>query len=380
MENVEGGSQKTKSGLWNAKGGPRVRNLCLVTGNALLFRFSTGRHLMGFISREAPVSRELSFLYRQALESVTESLLDPDRQCVFLLGAGASIDESAPADLPTGQELSQKMAKEIGLEWHRAISLSTVAFYYEFLRGRDRLVRLLQREIGARNISPSQTIKDLISVIQILERKQQRTVVITTNYDQHFETAYSAKVGQEAEVLIYQGARNPHERGIRLNRDARGELRTSPTIWLPRKQTTLFKMHGCISQAEDQGLVITEEDYINFLTNALGPMDDYKKIPAAIMSRVAEGTIVFLGYSLEDWNFRTIFKATVEAHTYPGKSFAVQFWDLGQREDDAQITRREATTAFWGRKGVDILNTKADQFTHALLASMKSRDETEVAR
>jgi hypothetical protein len=334
---------------------------------------------MSFINREAPTTPDLSFLYRQALESLTETLLDPERQCVFFLGAGASIDESAPLDLPTGQELSQKMAKEIGLEWHRSIPLSTVAFYYEFLRGRERLVKMLQREIGSRNVSPSRTIRTLIDILELLEAREQQTIVITTNYDQHFEQAYQDRFRRDPEVLIYQGARNPHERGIRLNRDSKGELQILPTAWTPRRRTTLFKMHGCISQPDNQGLVITEEDYINFLTNALGPFDDYKKIPSAIMGRIAEGMIVFLGYSLEDWNFRTIFKATVEAHARPGKSYAVQYWDVSHAEDDTQLTRREATIAFWGRKGVDILNTKAERFTQDVLSVMKNRDKANAA-
>jgi NAD-dependent SIR2 family protein deacetylase len=325
---------------------------------------------MVFIHREVPSTNEPSFLYRQAIETLADTLLDPERQCVFFLGAGASIDETAPQDLPTGQELSQKMAKEIGLEWHRTIPLSTIAFYYEFLRGRDRLVRLLQREIASVNVQPSATVRTLIEILAQLERIGQRNIVITTNYDQHFERAYAEKMGRPADVLIYQGAQDPHAKNLRLNRDLRGELQMMPSVWLQRKPTTLFKMHGCISQPENQGLVITEEDYINFLTNALSPFDDYKRIPTAITGRVAEGTIIFLGYSLEDWNFRTIFKATVEAHTHPGKSFAVQFWNMNAPEDDAQVTRREATTAFWGRKGVDIINAKADRFMQDLLESV----------
>jgi hypothetical protein len=317
---------------------------------------------MSFINREVSMSTERSFLYRQAIESLSETLLDPEKQCVFFLGAGASIDEAAPTDLPTGIELSQTMAKEIGLEWHKAIPLSTIAFYYEFLRGRDRLIKVLQREIDNAEVKPSTTIRLLVEILTVLERAGQRNVVITTNYDRQFETAYQEKTGRLPEILIYQGAQDPHAKNVKLNRDLRGELQILPSVWLPRKSTTLFKMHGCISQPEGQGLVITEEDYINFLTNALSPFDEYKRIPTAITGRIAEGTIIFLGYSLEDWNFRTVFKATVEAHTRPGKSLAVQFWNVSLPEDDTQLTRREATTAFWGRKGVDILNTKADRF------------------
>jgi hypothetical protein len=327
---------------------------------------------MAFINRESKEPATLSFLYRQAMETLAETLLDSERHCVFFLGAGASIDEKAPQDLPTALELSEAMAKECSLEWHKAIPLSTIAFYYEFLRGRPKLTKMLEKKIGDRNVDPSRTIFRLIDIVDLLERMQLRTVVITTNYDQHFERAYAQIFKRDPEVLIYQGARNPNERNVKLNRDKNGELKISPTVWTPRKPTTLFKMHGCISQADDQGLVITEEDYINFLTNAMGLHDDYKKLPTAIMGRVAEGTIVFVGYSLEDWNFRTIFKATVEAHATPGKSYAIQFWDLSKGETDTQLTRREALTRFWDRKGVDILNVQADQFMDDLLTAMQN--------
>lgn len=323
---------------------------------------------MALINRENSPG-VLNIRYRQTLETLAEILLDADRDCVFFLGAGASIDENAPLDLPTGVELAEKLARECGLEWHRNIPLSTIAFYYEFLRDRPRLNRLLKSEIGNRDIEPSGSITRLIEIIEILERRGQRTFVITTNYDQHFERAYSRKFDNDPDVLIYQGARNPHDRNIRLNRDRNGELRVLPDCWTPKRPTTLFKMHGCITHAEDQGLVITEEDYINFLTNALGQHDPYKRLPPAIMGRVAEGTILFVGYSLEDWNFRTIFKATVEAHTAANKSYAIQYWDLSN-ETDMQVTRREALTEFWGRKGVHILNVKACDFMDDLLAAM----------
>jgi hypothetical protein len=289
---------------------------------------------------------------------------------VFFLGAGASIDKAQAFDLPSGAELSKTMADECGLEWHKTIPLSTIAFYYEFLRGRDRLTRMLEKKIGDPAIQPSTTIRRLIDIAEILEKLEQRTVFITTNYDRHFERAYEAKLGRAPEVLIYQGARDPNERNVRLNRDLNGELRASPTVWLPRRPTTLYKMHGCISQPHEQGLVITEEDYINFLTNALGQQDDFKRIPTAIMGRIAEGTIIFIGYSLDDWNFRCVYKATVEAHSRPGKSFAVQYWDL-TNENDTQFTKRNALAEFWGRKYVDILNVEADEFMNDLALALQ---------
>ena len=117
-------------------------------------------------------------------------------------------------------------------------------------------------------------------------------------------------------------------------------------------------MHGCISQPERQGLVITEEDYINFLANALGEHNGDKTILNYVKGEFAMSTILFIGYSLSDWNFRAIFKATVESRLdrKDNRSYAVQFRDPTKRESELEQARWDSVIDFWNEKKVDIIS------------------------
>ena len=158
--------------------------------------------------------------------------------------------------------------------------------------------------------------------------------------------------------------KRPHGQiALRLGRRARGR-----SYRAPRKRTSLYNIHGCISQVTGQSLVVTEEDYINFLTNALGENPD-NRLPWFVRSKLETSTILFLGYSLADWNFRTIFKATVERReTKDMRLYAVQF------HEPQQSNRRDLLPLivdFWGGKRVDIVNVRADEFVTDLLEALR---------
>jgi hypothetical protein len=95
----------------------------------------------------------------------------------------------------------------------------------------------------------------------------------------------------------------------------------------------LYKLHGTFCDAPptlETRPVITEEDYIEFLT-FVGA--DGEGIDNQIKERIKDSTLLFLGYSLEDWNFRALFKGLVEKVTKDIRpiSFAIQkkpskFW------------------------------------------------------
>jgi hypothetical protein len=168
-----------------------------------------------------------------------------------------------------------------------------------------------------------------MDVIALLERRRIQTLTITTNYDRHFEDAYHDKFNRWPEVVIYRGGWNPNDRTAKLHYDSTGK----PVLpyWTAKELTSLYKMHGCISNVEGQSLVVTEEDYINFLTNALGE----------------EPRRLFIGYSLSDWNFRTIFKATVERReNKETRSYAVQLWSSCCTD---RRTRRRPIAFPWSR-------------------------------
>lgn len=312
--------------------------------------------------------------YQSIVETIASSLLAG--KCMFFLGAGASVGPSP--SLPTASELSAEMATKCKLEWHEYIPLSTIAFYYESIKTREGLNSFIKeridRKIDGRKIGPSPTIKKLMSVLRILEARlrprQLPIFTITTNYDQQFEDAYEEEFKSKPEILIYKGAHDPHDGNAKLNCTPYGPLQ-DPFGWRPAEETksVLYKMHGCISQPQQKGLVITEEDYINFLANALREHDPEKTLLTYIKAELGQRIVLFIGYSLSDWNFRAIFKGTVEKHKdREQRSYAVQFRNPASPLSALQ----NRITIFWHEKKVDILNANAESFMDDLMAAVQA--------
>jgi hypothetical protein len=120
----------------------------------------------------------------------------------------------------------------------------------------------------------------------------------------------------------------------------------------------LYKLHGTFTDGEpreETRPVITEEDYIEFLTY-VGP--EGEKIDKQITARIKTSTLLFLGYSLEDWNFRALFKGLVEKVdlSYRPFSYAIQ-------KDPSEFWVR-----FWegSNRNVHIFNMDMCEFTDEL--------------
>ena len=323
---------------------------------------------MAQIARTLDENGNPSFNYGTTLELLAEELLD--ERCLIFLGAGASIDQTNE-DLPTAKELSKEMASKCSLEWHEYVPMSTVAYYYEFFFTRAKLNRFLDRRIADPKIQPSSTIRTLIQIIKHLERQNKKCFVVTTNYDRHFENAYEEEFDGPPGVIVYNGANDPN-RHTKLHEGIEGDSE----YWLPKSLTYLYKMHGCISDPGERNLVITEEDYINFLTNSLS-QDPGRRLLHYVKGRIALSTILFIGYSMTDWNFRVIFKATAEDQGRT--SFAVQL-NSPPQDNHLEQARQAALVKFWGERKIDIVNSDAAEFMKDLLKNVKDSSLLELTQ
>lgn len=265
--------------------------------------------------------------------------------------------------MPTAAELGRFLAAECGLEWHELLPLASIASYYEFLFNRNSLNEVIRKIIANPSIQPGQTMVTLVEMIAILQELGVFTLVITTNYDQHFEQAYMQRFGMLPDIVIYQSASDPSDRAKLLNVSMDGSLPVHPDYWLPKKPTLLYKLHGCVSQPANQGLVITEEDYINSLTN-ITSLDNGKRILNFVRGQLALSSIVFLGYSLEDWNFRVLYKGLEGDER--NRSYAIQYREIDGMGGIAQA-RWRALTDLWDKKRIDIINARASDFLGDLI-------------
>ena len=220
--------------------------------------------------------------------------------------------------------------------------LARVALHVEVEAGFPYLLEKLH-EILDEKCEPSPLLKSLA--------KLNIKLIVTTNYDHLLEKAFN-EIGIVPEVVVQ------HITGFdeqKLDEEKKRLALTEVPI--------VYKIHGSFSDKRDQNngskvqesdrIILTEEDYIQFLS-ILGREDI--GIPSLISNKMIRGTILFLGYSLQDWDFRTIYKALIEPmnqYLRP-KSFAIQknppdFW-----------------VRYWERKGVTILDVDLYQFAAEL--------------
>jgi hypothetical protein len=73
-------------------------------------------------------------------------------------------------------------------------------------------------------------------------------------------------------------------------------------------------------------MVLTEDDYLEFLVR-FSSEKRLQFLPPDIRNSFAQTTLLFIGYSLSDWNFRVLFRSVMEllGGTSGKKSIAVQF-------------------------------------------------------
>lgn len=125
-------------------------------------------------------------------------------------------------------------------------------------------------------------------------------IYITTNYDPFM-----------TEALRHAG-KTPRREVCRWNARVQKKLRDQPSALLDRSyepsaaEPVVFHLHGYDPLPES--LVLTEDDYLDFLLRFSSEKD---LIPLRIQEAFADTSLLFIGYSLSDINFRVLFRSIV---------------------------------------------------------------------
>jgi hypothetical protein len=124
-------------------------------------------------------------------------------------------------------------------------------------------------------------------------------VYITTNYDSFMVRALQSR------------KKRPQRALCRWNKYIQGnssifeqESGFDPTPEDP----VVYHLHG--HDQVPESLVLAEGDYLDFLVNI--SRDQYK-LPARIQEALAGASLLFIGYSLQDWSFRVLFRGVVQS-------------------------------------------------------------------
>lgn len=223
----------------------------------------------------------------EEIESVWDTLLLKigHRKCIPFLGAGACYGA-----LPLGSEIARAWSDKYKFPLANPDNLIEVAQYLAILHGDPWVPKsLLLEEFKRRKELDFAAPDEPHGVLAELPVP----LYLTTNYDDFMVQALTRRQKRpRREVCRWCDA-----------------LQDQPTIFDSQFEfhpanPVVFHLHG--QDTIPESLVLTEDDYLTFLTNM---SRDSNLIPLPIQASLATSSCLFIGYRLADWNFRVLFQS-----------------------------------------------------------------------
>lgn len=251
---------------------------------------------------------------------------------VPLLGAGVNLSDprrngwQLGENLPASSELSQYIGDMCHYPDEDRRDLLRVAQYAKAKRGDGPLYDQL-RDIFAALYGYTCVhafLAHLPGTLEAAGGARRHQLIITTNYDDALEQALTAAL--EPFDLVWYSTHPRETQGKFFYKPFGGdpELIECPDQYdVPvGDRTVVLKIHGAVSRADlnYDSYVISEDDYLRFLMHT----DLDELIPASLLAALVNSHILFLGYSLEDWNLRVILHQVASKRDLSRDSWAIQ--------------------------------------------------------
>jgi hypothetical protein len=212
-------------------------------------------------------------------------------RCTPFLGAGACYGV-----LPLGGDIAKQWADKYDYPMEDRSNLISVSQflalkYSDSVYPKDLIVDMFEG-FGSPDVNDALEPHHVLASLDL-------PVYVTTNYDD----------------FMFQALRRRHREPNRIlcqwNQAVKDYVRDNPTILETNpayKPTTanpvVFHMHGHVPVSES--LVLTEDDYMDFLVNI---SVDQNLIPAPIARALSGTSLLFIGYRITDWNFRVLLRS-----------------------------------------------------------------------
>jgi hypothetical protein len=216
-------------------------------------------------------------------------------KCTPFLGAGVNY-----GILPLGGQVAREWAQADHFPLSTSDDLASVAQFiavkYDPMRPKEMILKRLRDEKPPDFTQPDDRLECLRALAEL-----PLPVYLTTNYDDLIVQA----------LKHTQPPKNPRREVCKWN----DELKRIPTVFSGKYKPdhanpVVFYLHG--SDQFVQSLVLTEDDYLDFLVNI---STNQKILPARIQEALTDASLLFIGYRLRDINFRVIYRGLVEKMT-----------------------------------------------------------------
>lgn len=288
-------------------------------------------------------------------------LLESGR-CTPFLGAGASLPH-----VPLGSEIAGRWATEHGYPLADRNNLPRVMQYVatKYATGIKDATALKEEIVESLFAGLDPPNFNVVGQIHGVLGRFPLPIYITTNYDDLMLQAllYHKKHPQRAISPWYGGAH-------------RGPI--GPRGYAPAPETPLvFHLHG---HAEQPGsLVLTEDDYIEYLVKLAAdrrrPADKDSLLPPVVREALRNRPLLFIGYSLEDWTFRVLFRTLL--HGIPDgqlrRHVSVQIEPASSGAGGSGTAGREYLEEYFRSQKITIFWDKADEFAKKIAREMRGK-------
>lgn len=238
--------------------------------------------------------------------------------CTPFLGAGA-----CSGTLPLASELAKSWARDYEYPFSDSSNLARVAQYLAVQQS-TKFPKLLIKKMFESLPPPDFTNpNEPHRVVADLKLP----IYITTNYDD-FLTRAIQHAGRDPRQTICKW----HLAG---QRESKRNEKSAASFEPTPKTPLVFHLHGSLN--EPDSMVLTEDDYLDFLMNM---SDENKLIPAQIEKAICTSSLLFMGYSLEDMDVKVLFRklAKMKLNELAGHC-AVQLEPRGMVPTEEEIRR-----------------------------------------
>lgn len=248
-------------------------------------------------------------------------------KCTPFIGAGA-----CHGTLPSASMIAKDWADKEGFPFDDCTDLAKVAQFlsvkYDSMKPKDMFIEQFGH-VAAPDfddpLEPHRVLADL-----------PLPIYITTNYDDFLYRALARAEHAPGHK------KTPQREFCRWNRQIGGGTsklgKRVPRLDGNVEKPLVFHLHGHMGRPAS--MVLTEDDYLDFLIK-IGK--DESLLPSRIEEAFATTSLLFVGYSLNDWNFRVLFRNVVSYLDICTRlvHISVQLAPLKQTASDAQKKNAE---------------------------------------
>jgi hypothetical protein len=287
------------------------------------------------------------------------------------LGAGANLCGRAEGTswkfgeteyLPDGRELADYLAEYFAYPEGQVRDLVRISQYASVMQGTGPLYQRLH-DVFDVDFAPSPLHTLLAGLPAQWRAKGVEPVpyqlIVTTNYDDALERAFSA-AGQPFDLVCYLAVSENRGKFLHVPSDGEPCLIERPNEYdrlSLEQRTVILKIHGAIDRRHPEldSYVITEDHYIDYLTRT----DVSTFVPVMLAEQLSASHFLFLGYSMRDWNLRVILHRIWADSPNRYRSWATQ------------PSRRPLDEQFWRQRSVEVQYITLEDYAEGLDAAVE---------